>query len=62
MTLHGLALNVSTDLRHFQTIVPCGLAGRAVTSMAQLLGDPAPTLSRVKEEMEKALRRHLTVR
>src|SRR5688572_9686011 len=32
VTLHGLALNVSTDLRYFNLIVPCGLHGRAVTS------------------------------
>lgn len=33
VTTHGLALNVTTDLRHFQTIVPCGLHGRDVTSL-----------------------------
>ncbi len=58
VTLHGLALNVTTDLRHFQTIVPCGLAGRAVTSMEQVLGERTPAMPRVKEEMEKAMLRH----
>lgn len=58
VTLHGLALNVTTDLRHFQTIVPCGLAGRAVTSMEQILGERTPAMPRVKEEMERAMRRH----
>lgn len=37
VTLHGLALNVTTDLRYFDLIVPCGLA-RPVTSLAELLG------------------------
>lgn len=38
ITSHGFALNVSTDLRYFDTIVPCGLEGRTVTSLSQELG------------------------
>ena len=38
VTSHGLALNVNTDLRYFDLIVPCGLVGRGVTSMAAQLG------------------------
>jgi lipoate-protein ligase B len=37
---HGFALNVATDLRAFDTIVPCGLADVTMTSMAALLGAP----------------------
>ena len=40
ITSHGIALNVHTDLRYFDLIVPCGLAGSAVTSLAALLGRP----------------------
>lgn len=39
---HGFALNVATDLRAFETIVPCGLADVTMTSMAALLGAPLP--------------------
>ena len=37
VTLHGIALNVTNDLALFAQIVPCGIAGRGVTSMAGLL-------------------------
>ncbi len=35
---HGLALNVDPDLESFRLIVPCGIEGKGVTSMARLLG------------------------
>lgn len=53
VTLHGLALNVTTNLDHFQLIVPCGLAGRPVTSLQHLLGDACPSMARVKDAMAR---------
>src|SRR5256884_2569809 len=38
VTSHGLAYNVSTDLRYFDLIVPCGIANRKATSLEKLLG------------------------
>jgi lipoate-protein ligase B len=38
VTKHGFALNVNTDLRYFNLIIPCGITDRQVTSMSQLLG------------------------
>ena len=38
VTSHGFAYNVATDLRYFELIVPCGIAGRKATSLEKLLG------------------------
>lgn len=38
-TKHGFALNVSTDLRYFEYILPCSIRDKGVTSMSSLLGN-----------------------
>ena len=38
VTTHGFAYNVSTDLRYFDLIVPCGIADKRATSLEKLLG------------------------
>ncbi len=59
VSMHGLALNVVTDPRHFQLIVPCGLAGRGVTSLAELLGEACPEMREVKAGLVRALESRL---
>lgn len=62
VTMHGLALNVTTDLSHFNHIVPCGLVGRPVTSLARELdrmGRTCPIMPEVKSQLVEKLVNHL---
>jgi lipoyl(octanoyl) transferase len=52
VTSHGFAYNVATDLRNFDLIVPCGIAGRKATSLEKLLGR-AVDMSEVAPKMAR---------
>lgn len=52
VTMHGFALNTSPDLGYFDHIIPCGIRGKAVTSMEAELGKKIP-LDEVKEKILK---------
>jgi lipoyl(octanoyl) transferase len=52
VTMHGLALNVNVNLGYFDHIIPCGIRGKAVTSMQAELGEEIP-LEEVKEKIKK---------
>ena len=49
VTMHGLALNVDTDLSFFELMIPCGIHGKGVTSMKRELGDNCPSLQEVQQ-------------
>jgi len=54
ITTHGFALNVNTDLSYFAAIVPCGLQGVEMTSVAELTGRTRPL-----EDLADLCGRHL---
>src|SRR6478736_9752280 len=52
ITMHGLALNVNTDLQYFDHIIPCGIENKKVTSMAEELNG-AIDFDAVKEKVQR---------
>ena len=52
VTMHGLALNVNVDLTYFDSIVPCGIQNKKVTSMKNELGKNIST-SEVQQKLTK---------
>ena len=57
VTMHGFALNVSTDLDYFSGIIPCGIQDKSVTSMDRVLGY-APPIETIKEILVNEFSRH----
>lgn len=53
VTMHGFALNVNTDLGYFDHIIPCGIRGKAVTSLRAELGKEID-LEEVKSKIAKS--------
>lgn len=52
VTMHGFALNVNSDLKYFEYIIPCGIQDKAVTSLERELGREVP-MEEVKEKVKK---------
>ncbi len=53
VTMHGFALNVNADLGYFDNIIPCGIRGKAVTSLNIELGKERVNEKEVKEKLLK---------
>lgn len=52
VTIHGFALNVNTDMRYFDYIIPCGISDKQVTSMKREL-EKEVDYEEVKEKIKK---------
>jgi len=51
--MHGFALNVNANLGYFDLMIPCGIRGKAVTSLNVELGQTAVDEAEVKEKLSK---------
>ncbi|NNE32786.1 MAG: lipoyl(octanoyl) transferase, partial [Winogradskyella sp.] len=53
VTMHGFALNVNADLGYFDNIIPCGIRGKAVTSLNNELSVDCVDEEEVKQKLLK---------
>jgi len=53
VTMHGFALNVNADLGYFDLMIPCGIKGKAVTSLNVELGKKEVDMAEVKQRLLK---------
>ncbi|MCC1483934.1 lipoyl(octanoyl) transferase LipB [Winogradskyella immobilis] len=53
VTMHGFALNVNADLGYFDNIIPCGIRGKAVTTLNNELGIDSVSEDEVKQKLLK---------
>ena len=51
VTMHGFALNVNSDLGYFDLMIPCGIKGKAVTSLNVELGKKEVSMDEVKQKL-----------
>ena len=64
ITMHGFALNVNTDLSHFNFIIPCGIQNKQVTSIEKELGykvDFEEAKEKVRRNFEKVFEVQLAI-
>ena len=51
--MHGFALNVTNDLNPFQSIIPCGIQDKGITSISEQVGNIIPIEEVIKVFLEK---------
>lgn len=55
VTIHGFALNVNTDMKYFEYIIPCGITDKQVTSLKRELEKDVDI-----EEVKSKIKKHFT--
>lgn len=60
VTMHGFALNVNTELKYFDHIIPCGITNKGVTSVERELG-VSVNMIEVKEKLKMTLSQHFGI-
>ncbi|MCZ6521978.1 MAG: lipoyl(octanoyl) transferase LipB [Bacteroidetes bacterium] len=55
VTMHGFALNVKTNLKYFEHIIPCGIADKSVTSLDKELVNGGPEIDEVAGKLKSHL-------
>lgn len=53
VTMHGFAFNINADLGYFDLMIPCGIKGKAVTSLNVELGQKQVAIDEVKQKLLK---------
>lgn len=60
VTMHGFALNVNTELKYFDHIIPCGITNKGVTSIEREIG-ASVNMMKVKEKLKMSLSQHFGI-
>ncbi len=60
VTMHGLALNINTDLSYFRLINPCGFVDKGVTSLQEELGGAIQDLNICRDEFMQELKKQFS--
>lgn len=60
ITMHGLALNINTDLNYFRFINPCGFVDKGVTSLQAELGGAVQDLNLCRDELMQELKKQFS--
>lgn len=62
ISAHGMSINVDPDLSHYRHIIPCGIRGLGITSLARELGTVSPPMKDVKTRLTDSVSKVLDIK